>query len=154
MEKRSESDILRKTFTLTFHVEGKDKEYTVPVHRRGKAREWRDQYLKRTRELAQAMGLKLDEHSPDLTKDFSKMLERVLLKGFLEFPDALPDLIASYVGEAVPKEVLDNAYDQEIELAFKAIWGVAFRPFLSTLGMSLETGKALESSSQKSNAVN
>ena len=171
---RSDSEVLRQTLTLTFHVNGVDNEYVVPVLRRPVAREWREQYLKHTQEVADAMGVQMDERSPDL----SKAMGRALLKGLLEFPDALPELVASYVSEAtltknfmadgmsedaaqraaakkaIPKAVIDNAYDQEIEKAFLAIWGVAFRPSLSSLGMAIETGQAMKSPSQKSNAVN
>lgn len=138
MEKRSESDILLKTLKLTFG--GKD--YEVPVLRMKDAAKWREAFFVRTREVAESMPANVDEASPDV----NKVISRGLMNALLRFPEAIPDLVFSYAPSLPKEEILAEAYDQEFTSAFQAIWRIAFQPFLSSLGMALETGRARASS--------
>lgn len=142
---RSGSDILLKELKLTFG----GKEYTVPVLRMRESAKWREEYLKRTQQVAESMPISADEKAPD----FSKTFGTALLQGLLKFPEAIPELVFSYARDLPKEEILANAYDQEFTIAFRAIWGVAFQPFLASLGMALETGRA-QSPSPSSGVLN
>lgn len=142
---RSGSDILLKELKLTFG----GKPYIVPVLRMREAAKWREEYCKRTQEVAASMPMSADEKSPD----FGKTLGNALLHGLLKFPEAIPELVFSYARDLPREEILANAYDQEFTNAFGAIWGVAFQPFLASLGMALETGR-VQSPSASSDVLN
>jgi hypothetical protein len=142
---RSDSDILLKELKLTFG----GKEYRVPVLRMREAAAWREEYYKRTQKVADSMAVNVDEKSPD----FSKTVGTALFYALLKFPEAIPELVFSYAPSLPKEEIMANGYDQEFTSAFRAIWGVAFQPFLASLGMAVETGRA-QSPSRSSDVVN
>jgi hypothetical protein len=142
---RSDSDILLKELKLTFG----GKEYRVPVLRMREAAKWREEYVKRTQLVAASMPMNADEKAPD----FAKTMGTALLHGLLKFPEAIPELVFSYAPSLPKEEIMANGYDQEFTSAFRAIWGVAFQPFLASLGMALETGRA-QSPSPSSDVLN
>ena len=147
---RSDSDVLLKELRLVFG----GKEYVVPVLRMRESAKWREEFAKRIKQVSDAMGANMvvDEKSPDA----SKMLGNSILRALLDFPEAIPDLVFSYAASLQEKreEIMDAAYDQEFMLAFKQIWGVAFAPFLSSLGMTIEMERAQESRSASLPRVN
>jgi len=145
-EKRSDSDILRKILKLTFG----DKEYEVPVLRMAAAAEWRKKFFEMTRDVASDLPANFDEQSADLKSAIS----RGVFGALIEFPNKIPDLVFSYAPSLPKEEILEAAYDSDFKDAFQAIWGVAFAPFLSSLGMILEMEKARASNSPYSASTN
>jgi hypothetical protein len=141
---RSESEIVLKTLTLRFG----EKDYEVPVLRMAAAAKWRKEFFEQTSALTAELPEKFDERSPELGKAVGKGLFAALLK----FPDKIPDLVFSYASSLPREEILETAFDQEFSIAFKAIWGVAFQPFLASLGMVMEMNRAnVSASAQRSN---
>jgi hypothetical protein len=144
MNIRSESEIVLKILTLTFG----EKKYEVPVLRMAEAAEWRKKFFEQTSALTADLPQQFDERSADLSKALGKGLFAALLK----FPEKIPELVFSYAPNLPKEEILAAAYDEEFSIAFKAIWGVAFQPFLTSLGMVVEMNRANPSpSAQRSN---
>jgi len=131
---RTESEIVLKQLTLHFG----EKDYVVPVLRIAAAAEWRKSFFKITSAISNDLPEKFDENSPELKKAISNGLFSALLR----FPEKIPDLVFSYAPDLPREEILANAYDQEFSIAFKQIWGVAFAPFLASLGMVMEMQRA------------
>ena len=136
---RTESEIVLKVLTLTFG----EKKYEVPVLRIAAAAAWRKKFFEQTFKLTEELPEKFDERSADLSKAVSKGLFAALLK----FPEKIPDLVFSYAPSLPREEILATAFDQEFAIAFRAIWGVAFQPFLASLGMVMEMNRANNSPS-------
>jgi hypothetical protein len=136
---RSESDIVLKKLTLHFG----EKDYDVPVLRVAASAEWRKKFFELTAECTNDLPQQFDEHSPHL----GKALANGLFAALLRFPEKIPDLVFSYAPDLPKEEILASAYDQEFALAFKAIWRVAFEPFLASLGMVMEMQRATNSPS-------
>ena len=136
---RTESEIVLKILTLTLG----EKKYEVPVLRVAAAAAWRKEFFEQTSALTTDLPQQFDERSPDLGKAVSKGLFAALLK----FPEKIPDLVFSYAPSLPREEIVANAYDQEFAIAFKQIWGVAFAPFLASLGMVMEMNRANGSAS-------
>jgi hypothetical protein len=143
--KRTDSDLLLRELKLSFG----GKEYRVPVLRMREAAKWREEYCKRTQKVAESMPMNVDEKSPD----FGKAVGTALFHALLQFPEAIPELVFSYAPLLPKEEIMANAYDDEFTIAFRAIWGVAFQPFLASLGMALETGRS-QSPSPSSDVLN
>lgn len=144
MEKRTESDILLKELRLKFG----ETEYVVPVLRMRAAAKWREQFFEQTKKVSDSMSVKVEETGAD------KAVSNALMQALLAFPEAIPNLVFSYATELPKEKILEEAYDQEFLKAFKAIWGVAFQPFLASLGMAWEMQKAQESSSRSLAGLN
>jgi hypothetical protein len=145
----SDSEVLLKTLKLKFG----DKEYKVPVLRMTAAAEWRKEFYERTREV-----------SADLPNNFvgdpaelRKAIQRGVFGALLKFPEKIPELVFLYAPCLPKEEILDQktgAYDEDFSAAFKAIWGVAFQPFLASLGLVMETGYTQPSPSASSGSLN
>jgi hypothetical protein len=142
----SDSEVLLKTLKLKFG----DKEYKVPVLRMTAAAEWRKEFYERTREV-----------SADLPNNFvgdpaelRKAIQRGIFGALLKFPEKIPELVFLYAPGLPKDEILAAAYDQDFSAAFKAIWGVAFQPFLASLGLVMETGYTQPSPSASSGSLN
>ena len=143
MEKRSESEILSKTLTLTFA----GKPYEVPVLRMTEAAKWRKYYFERTQQVADAMPMNVSESTPEL----SKMIGHSLMSALLNFPEAIPELVFSYAKDLPKDEIMAaEPYDQEFITAFQKVWGVAFQPFLASLGMVMEMHRSQAASNSPS----
>ena len=139
MNNRSESEIVLKKLTLHFG----EKDYEVPVLRMAAAAQWRKTFFEMTAEVNNDLPQRFEEHSPEL----GKALAQGLFTALLRFPDKIPDLVFSYAPSLPREEILATAYDQEFAFAFKAIWRVAFEPFLASLGMVMEMQRANSSPS-------
>ena len=147
MEKRSESDIVRKVLTLTFG----GKEYEIPVLRMNAAAKWRKDFHEMVKEVSSSMIV--DDALGNINAQVSNSLASALLK----FPEKIPELVFSYassITEEDRKQILEEAYDQEFSLAFKKIWQVAFEPFLEGLGTVNWMQKLSASRSESSDVLN
>jgi hypothetical protein len=112
------------------------------------AAKWREQFFEQTKKVSDSMDVKVE------SGDGGKAVSNALLQALLAFPDAIPNLVFSYASELPKEKILEEAYDQEFLSAFRAIWGVAFQPFLASLGMVWEMQKAQESSSRSLAGLN
>ena len=134
MDELSDSEVLIKKLSLQFG----GKQYQVPMLRMLPAAEWRQFFFEHTQGSAAAISFSLDEKSPDVTKQ----LNRAFFTSLLSFSESLPDVVFAYAPSLPKEEILAEAYDEDFVNAFKAIWGVAFQPFLTSLGMVIEMQKA------------
>ena len=134
MEKRSESDIVRKVLVLTLG----EKEYEVPVLRMLAAAKWRKEYFDRTKDVSSSM---MAENMDDKGQ-LSKAIGNALTGALIAFPEKIPELVFSYAPSLPKDEIMDAAFDEEFSRAFAQIWQVAFSPFLASLGTVLEMQKA------------
>ena len=134
MDKLSDSEVLIKKLSLQFG----GKQYEVPMLRMIPAAEWRKHFFEKTQGAAAAISFSLDEKSPDVQKELS----RAFFTSLFSFSEALPDLVFAYAPSLPKDEILAEAYDEDFVNAFKAIWGVAFQPFLTSLGMVIEMQKS------------
>jgi hypothetical protein len=141
VEKRSESDVLLKILRLKFG----DKEYEVPVLRMKQAADWRKLFFEKTQEVNQSLPMNFEEKGVS-TAEVSKAISRGLTGALLSFPEKIPELVFSYaksLSEEQKTEILDSAYDAEFSKAFAQIWGVAFEPFLASLGTVLHLHRSI-----------
>ena len=119
--KRTEEQILSKApIEVTFG----EKKYQIKPLTILRQRQWRS---------------KLSEDLKDIVSSFerkdasSAALATGLTKALLEFPEKLAELVFSYDPSLPKEQILDEATEEQIALAFSAIMAVAF-PFLAQLG--------------------
>lgn len=134
MEKRSESEIVKKTLTLRFG----EKDYEVPVLRMLQAAEWRKSYFAETKDVSASMMVENINDKGEL----SKAIGNALTGALIAFPEKIPQLVFSYATSLPKEKVTGDAYDHDFAKAFAQIWQVAFSPFLASLGTVLEMQKA------------
>ena len=138
MEKRSESDIVKKTLTLVFG----EKEYEIPVLRMLAAAKWRKEYFQKVQQIRDGMKIEDAGMSP---ADLSKAIGNTLVGSVLSHAEQIPEIVFSYAPSLPREEIVESAYDAQFALAFKQIWQVTFQPFLGSLGLALEMSKTSES---------
>jgi hypothetical protein len=138
MEKRSESDIVKKTLTLAFG----EKEYEIPVLRMLQAAKWRKEYFQKVQQIRDGMKVEDEGVTP---AQLSKAISNTLVGSMLAHVEQIPEIVFSYAPTLPREEIMESAYDEQFALAFKQIWQVTFQPFLGSLGLALEMSKLSES---------
>lgn len=119
--KRTEEQILSKApIELTFG----EKKYQVKPLPILKQREWRARLSSDLKDIVSAFERK-DASSAALADGLTRAL--------LDFPEKLAELVFSYDPSLPREQILAEATEEQIALAFSAIMAVAF-PFLAQLG--------------------
>lgn len=124
MLKRSESDMLAMA---PIKVRLGKKDYEVPTPNNRQAKEWRDK-------LYEALGPLLsnfDFQGVNLNADptsVSQLMSAKLSQELIAFPAKLADLLFEFAPSLPKEEILDDASDEQISLAFSAVAEVGY-PF-------------------------
>lgn len=124
MFERSEDDkIEMKNLTVRLGAE----DYTIPVLRIGRVKEWR---AKAETAFAPVLAVFDGETS-------AETMQQGLMAGLRQMPDTICMLVFAYCPELPEQKILDEATEEQMAIAFARIWVVAF-PFLAHLGLVRE----------------
>lgn len=110
-------------------------EYDVPVVSRAKARVWREKLIATAKEISE-LGVSVDG----------------LGTAFTAFPDKQAELVCAYATSVARDEIMENATEEEIVIAFSSISSVSF-PFLRQLSMLKAIATASLLPSEKSSSL-
>jgi hypothetical protein len=131
-KERTEEQILTGE-PLKLRFAGKD--YDVPVLSRSKARVWREKLIATAKEISE-LGVSVDGLGTAISV----------------FPDKQAELVCLYAPSVPCAEIMENATEEEIVIAFSSISSVSF-PFLRQLSMLKATAMATLLPSEKSSSL-
>ncbi|HJZ76947.1 MAG TPA: hypothetical protein VKE51_34690 [Vicinamibacterales bacterium] len=103
-------------------------DYSIPVLNNRKSKEWRDKLYAALAPIVANFDfgtINLNDNHEQVSQAMSTKLSQELIA----FPTKLADLLFEYAGDVLPKEeILDNASDEQIALAFSQVAEVGY-PF-------------------------
>lgn len=137
MQKRTPEE-MAAMLPITVRFGAEDYEIT-PLSRK-LARAWKQKY---SVVVAQAVDISSIDSPPegDPSEWMKDQLTGKILQAFQGIPDRLAELIFDYAPNLDKGKIQDEATDEQIHVAFAAVFQLAF-PFFGTVGTMMEMGKA------------
>lgn len=132
MKPRSEEDVVSRAPIV---VKLGDKDYSLPLLAVVPQRAWRKNLFAVLLPILESFNFKVD----------GKSMTAGLTAALLQFPEKLADLVFAYSPDLPRDEILENATEEQIAVAFSAIMAVAF-PFIPQLTTVQQLTKAASSS--------
>lgn len=120
---RTEDQVLAKA---PLQVRLGEKDYTIKLLGINDQRAWR---AKMTQEMQEVVS----NFTPTSKAPNASLFSAGLAVALVQFPEKLTDLIFAYAPDLPREEIMDNATEEQISIAFSKIVQVAF-PFLAHLG--------------------
>lgn len=143
MAERTEEQILARA-PITLKLGGKD--YDTPVLTILKARTWRANMIEQAKEIASSLGSNTNGRDDAFFVGLGTV--------FLGFPEKMADLVFEYAPGLPKDEILENATEEELGIAFGDIMKVAF-PFgrqLSLMKTVFQMGANLSASGKSTSS--
>lgn len=111
-----------------------DKEYEIPILRVRKQWEWRDKLVQDTVGMFGGVGAMVDIEG----KGFNNALVTALTK----FPRKLAEMLFEYAPDLPKDQILDDASEEQVLLAFTEVMKVAADPMLGPLKLVMDLAKS------------